>query len=129
MILSGVARGFFTIASNTPGPEASQLQTNRNYGTGGASECKSCAPGDLAARRVQIFLKEPPSRRHQYFEQKETTSPSVSPGRQLSEANARLVEAESENPGISYQRIEIRFMYNCVQYDHMQGRNVASKFG
>ena len=26
--------GFFTVASNTPGPEASQLQTHRNYGTG-----------------------------------------------------------------------------------------------
>ena len=47
---SGIARGFFTIASNTPGPEASQLQTHRNYGTGGAPECKSCAPGDLAAQ-------------------------------------------------------------------------------
>ena len=29
--------GFFTIASNTPGREASQLQTNRNYGTDGAA--------------------------------------------------------------------------------------------
>ena len=75
---------FFTIASNTPGPEASQLQTHRNYGRWSV-ESKSCAPGDLAAqgyghypgmrrlrvhhswvvsRRVQIFLKEPPSRRH-----------------------------------------------------------------
>ena len=34
---SGVARGFFTIASNTPGPEGSQIQTHRNYGTGGAA--------------------------------------------------------------------------------------------
>ena len=147
-MFSGVARVFFTIASNTPGPEASQLQTNGNYGTGGASECKSCAPGDLAAqgyghypsmRRLRVHRSWVVSRRVQisqqtssidkYFEQKETTSPSVSPGRQLSEANAKVVEAESENPGISYQRIEIRFMYNCVQYYHMQGRNVASKFG
>ena len=99
---SGVARVFFTIASNTPGPEASQLQTVLVVQPRWSSECKSCAPGDLAAqgyghypgtrsvhhswivsRRVQIFLKEPSI--DKYFEQ---TSPSVSPGRQLSEANA-----------------------------------------
>ena len=40
-----------------------------------------------------------------------------------------MLGAESENSGISYQRIEIFFMYNCVQYYHMQGRSMASKFG
>ena len=87
---SGVARFFFTIASNTPGPEAPQLQTHRNYGTawcrGAASlERRSANRVHLEiwqlkvtatirrlrvhhswvlGRRVQLFLKKPPSRRH-----------------------------------------------------------------
>ena len=70
---------------------------------------KSCAPGDLAAqgygpypgmRRLRIHhswvvnrASEQTSSIDKYFEQ---TSPSVSPGRQLSEANARFVEGQSQ---------------------------------
>ena len=106
---------FFTIASNTPGPEASQLQTNRNYGTGGAASLElqivrtwrsgssrlrplsgyaqtTCSP--LMGRKpksADLFKRasQQTSSIDKYFEQKEKTSPSVSPGRQLSEANAR----------------------------------------
>ena len=105
---SGVARVFFTIASNTASPEASQLQTHRNYGRwsvgeqivrtwrSGSSRLRPLS-GYAQTTRSPLMGRKPKSadllkRASQqtssidkYFEQ---TSPSVSPGRQLSEANA-----------------------------------------
>ena len=110
---SGVARGFFTIASNTPGPNFRLIETTlvvvqprwsvgvqlvRTWRSGSSRlrplsgyAQNTCSP--LMGRKPKSahLLKRASQQTSsidnlKYFEQ---TSPSVSPGRQLSEANGK----------------------------------------